>query len=187
MIRPTSAMVVDRARIRRMCRVTTATYVRMTRALRLVVASRRTTRWCITRIATRVLVERRVWSKGGTEYCSGGGPSGTCVGQTTPVSEVCDGLDNDCDGVTDDGVLNTYYRDEDSDGYGNPNITIQACSPPPGYVAAAGDCVDSGSAKNSRWVHGYRGPSEPNQSGCEREVQRCRRQLFWWYRRDIQR
>jgi hypothetical protein len=96
--------------------------------------------------------------KGGTEYCSGGGPSGTCVGQTTPVSEVCDGLDNDCDGVTDDGVLNTYYRDEDSDGYGNPNITIQACSPPPGYVAAAGDCVDSGSAKNP---DGYTGTEVP--------------------------
>ncbi|MBA4337206.1 hypothetical protein C0416_05570 [bacterium] len=31
--------------------------------------------------------------------------SATCSGQTVPVGEVCDGLDNDCNGAVDDGIL----------------------------------------------------------------------------------
>ena len=38
------------------------------------------------------------------------------------LSEVCDGMDNDCNGQTDEGVLNTYYLDRDSDGFGDQAI-----------------------------------------------------------------
>jgi Notch-like protein len=38
----------------------------------------------------------------GTQTCSGGS-WGSCVGETTPVTDVCDGLDNDCDGTADQG------------------------------------------------------------------------------------
>ncbi|MBT9560048.1 MAG: hypothetical protein IV100_28725, partial [Myxococcales bacterium] len=85
--------------------------------------------------------------KAGTEYCANGGPSGTCVGQVTPVAETCDLKDNDCDGVVDDGVLLTFYRDLDGDGWGDSSSTVTGCTPPAGYVAAAGDCVDSGTVK----------------------------------------
>ncbi|RKG77780.1 RCC1 domain-containing protein [Corallococcus terminator] len=64
------------------------------------------------------------------------------------ASEVCDGLDNDCDTQVDEGTLGTWYRDADGDGYGNLNQSTQACSQPTGYVANAGDCND-GSA--STW------------------------------------
>jgi hypothetical protein len=37
----------------------------------------------------------------GTESCQGG--SLTCEPTTSPSAEVCDGLDNDCDGAVDDG------------------------------------------------------------------------------------
>lgn len=59
------------------------------------------------------------------------------------ASEVCDNLDNNCNGQVDEGVRNTYYRDLDGDGYGNPNVTNQACSAPTGYVSNNLDCNDS--------------------------------------------
>ena len=62
------------------------------------------------------------------------------------ATEICNGKDDDCDGLIDEGLpLNTYYRDADSDTYGNPNDTIQTCSstPPPGYVANNTDCNDN--------------------------------------------
>ena len=49
--------------------------------------------------------------------------------------EVCDGLDNNCDGDVDEGVTNTYFADFDSDGYGNPLTTVEDCTPPMGYTS----------------------------------------------------
>ncbi|MEC7986575.1 MAG: putative metal-binding motif-containing protein, partial [Myxococcota bacterium] len=53
--------------------------------------------------------------------------------------EVCDGIDNDCDELVDsddDELVGqaTWYRDADSDGYGNPELMIESCDPVPGYV-----------------------------------------------------
>jgi hypothetical protein len=60
--------------------------------------------------------------------------------------ETCDGEDNDCDSVVDEGVTTTYYADNDGDGYGNPNVTRSACSQPTGYSKVAGDCNDQDAA-----------------------------------------
>jgi hypothetical protein len=59
------------------------------------------------------------------------------------VTEVCDGIDNNCDGNIDEGVKNTFYEDSDSDGYGNEDVTIQACEPPEGFVPDNTDCDDT--------------------------------------------
>jgi len=62
-----------------------------------------------------------------------------------PQTEVCDGQDNDCDGQIDEGVCisHSYYRDADSDGYGNPAESVKANATPAGYVPDNTDCDDT--------------------------------------------
>lgn len=62
--------------------------------------------------------------------------------------EVCNGIDDNCNNLLDEGVAVTYYADADSDGYGNPAVTLQACSQPAGYVTNANDCDDNNAAVN---------------------------------------
>ncbi|MBK9256192.1 MAG: SBBP repeat-containing protein [Saprospiraceae bacterium] len=57
--------------------------------------------------------------------------------------EVCDEKDNNCNGQIDEGVQNTYYADADNDGFGDPNVTMLACSAPAGYVSDNTDCDDN--------------------------------------------
>jgi len=56
--------------------------------------------------------------------------------------EVCDSVDNDCDGSVDEGSVTTWYRDVDGDGFGDPLATQAACSRPTGFVADNTDCDD---------------------------------------------
>jgi len=57
------------------------------------------------------------------------------------ATEVCDGVDQDCDGVADDGVLTTWYLDTDGDGWGQDTTAVEACDPPSAnHVDQGGDC-----------------------------------------------
>ncbi len=65
------------------------------------------------------------------------------------VTEICNNIDDDCDGSTDEGLpLNSYYRDADGDTYGNVSQVTQTCSgtPPSGYVLNSTDCNDANTA-----------------------------------------
>lgn len=62
--------------------------------------------------------------------------------------ESCNGVDDDCDGMIDEGVLGTFHFDGDGDGFGCipgadgcPPV-VNACVVPEGYVTMSGDCDD---------------------------------------------
>lgn len=61
------------------------------------------------------------------------------------ATEICDGVDNNCDGVAEEGLIfETYYFDFDGDGYGDPLSFVSNCLgvTPPGYANNALDCED---------------------------------------------
>ena len=72
----------------------------------------------------------------------------TAMGVNPAATEVCNGVDDDCDTTIDEGVTTTYYADADTDGYGNASVTIADCSAPSGYVSDSTDCDDTLAAVN---------------------------------------
>jgi len=95
------------------------------------------------------------------------------------ASEVCDGVDNDCDGDIDEvgaSDATTWYADTDNDKFGDPASTVDSCERPVGYRANADDCDDSdalvgkaGAAFTDADDDGYGDPSSPA-TACAGEV-----------------
>ena len=60
------------------------------------------------------------------------------------AAERCNGLDDDCDMIIDEGEelegSLVWYQDLDLDQYGNAEVTLRSCDQPIGYVSRAGDC-----------------------------------------------
>ena len=78
-------------------------------------------------------------------YAINGGDCDDNNANVNPQSiELCDNIDNNCDGDIDNGAqTTTFYRDNDNDGYGNSDQSIDACEQPLGYAINAGDCDDT--------------------------------------------
>ena len=67
------------------------------------------------------------------------------------VDEVCDEVDNDCDGGVDEDFaddLTIWFLDSDGDGYGDELVFEPACAAPDGYTGEAGDCDDDDATIN---------------------------------------
>lgn len=67
--------------------------------------------------------------------------------------EVCDGVDNDCDGDIDSSDTNVvadtiFFADEDGDGFGADASSLGGCKeyPPAGFASIGGDCNDEDSS-----------------------------------------
>lgn len=61
------------------------------------------------------------------------------------ATEVCNGLDDDCDGDVDLNAVDapTWFLDADSDGYGDSGSPLAACEQPSAYVSDDTDCDDA--------------------------------------------
>ena len=95
--------------------------------------------------------------RAGIRSC-GSGVWGPCVGEVSPAQEVCDGVDNDCDGAEDDGLAGCVppeCTDLDGDDHGvgcvagpdcddtNPHFTMQ-CPDCAAAIASGCPCTTEG-------------------------------------------
>jgi hypothetical protein len=85
----------------------------------------------------------------GMQTCTSG-RFGACAGVVLPAVETCNALDDDCDGVVDEGVTALCWADADSDGYAaSAASSAVACGSCPAQTTALApsgqniDCNDS--------------------------------------------
>ena len=87
------------------------------------------------------------------------------------AAEVCNGVDDDCDGAADElGAAGQapFYLDADGDGYGVTATVVMACSQPPGAAVFPDDCDDSDPAINPGAVETCAATTDLN---CDGSVQ----------------
>jgi len=86
----------------------------------------------------------------GTTVCRADG-TGFCAPERGPVTEHCDGQDDDCDGDTDEEDASgcaPWFRDEDGDGFGTDDVRCLCEADPPYRAERGGDCNDQDQGVN---------------------------------------
>lgn len=62
------------------------------------------------------------------------------------ATEICNNLDDNCDGINDENAQTAFFADADADGYGSESEMLFACSRPDGYSDDHTDCNDADAA-----------------------------------------
>ena len=83
-------------------------------------------------------------------YADQGGDCDDALAARAPGAvEQCNGVDDDCDGLLDDGAVDRpWYADADGDGFGDPGAVTLACNAPAGAVSDNTDCDDADAARS---------------------------------------
>ena len=82
-------------------------------------------------------------------YASNATDCNDAIASVNPgATEVCNGIDDNCFGGSDEGFIGTFYADVDRDGFGDAGTMTSACSPPTGYVRNSDDCDDTRAIAN---------------------------------------
>jgi hypothetical protein len=90
------------------------------------------------------------------------------------ASELCNGLDDDCDTDVDEGVLTTFFTDADGDGAGS--TAVLACDRPVGHVTIGGDCDDGDPARSPLATEACTGVDDD----CDGQVDEDLPTRLWW-------
>jgi hypothetical protein len=104
--------------------------------------------WCNDTGAGEDTGAGRIDADGDGSYADAGDCDDTDANVFPGSPEVCDGLDNNCDGSIDEGLATTVYADRDGDLFGDPESSEEVCEIPAGYVQNATDCDDSDGTVN---------------------------------------
>ena len=83
---------------------------------------------------------------GSAPILGGGDCDDTDATKSPAASELCNGVDDDCDGIADESDAidqTTWFIDQDSDGYGDSATSVEECDQPSGYVDDYTDCDDN--------------------------------------------
>ena len=93
--------------------------------------------------------------------------------------ELCNGIDDDCDGQVDAGATDpgTWYADTDADGFGDPEVPLSACSQPDGSAPDPTDCDDADAAVSPDGVEVCNGVDDD----CNGEVDDAPADPSWFY------